>query len=291
MIVDVHTHLFPRDVREHRAKYVGNEPAFALLYESDKARMIGTEQLIASMDENGVDVSVVCGFPWISEDTCRMHNDYIHEAVAAFPDRLKGLFCVNPFGPHAEKEVDRCLENGFAGAGELAFYQSEGITETAVDSLAPIMNRLREKNMPVLIHTNEPIGHIYPGKTGNTLAQIYALVKAYPDNRMILGHWGGGIFFYNLLKKEVKEALKNVYYDTAASCFLYDPEIYRVAAELAGEDKILFGTDYPLIGPGRYYREIEASGLPAPAREKLYGSNAAGLFGINAEGRQHDGIR
>ncbi len=280
MIVDVHTHLFPRSVREHRAKYFGDEPAFEMLYNSEKAKMIGTEELIASMAENGVDVSFICGFPWMNEETCMDHNDYILEAMGMYPDRLKGLCSFNPFAKGSAREVERCLDNGFSGVGEVAFYTGGGITAEAVSHMAPVMAMCRKRDLPVLIHTNEPVGHAYPGKSDNTLAQIYGLAKTYPDNKLILGHWGGGIFFYTLLKKEVRDVLKNVYYDTAASCFLYEPDIYRIAAALAGEDKILFGTDYPLIGPKRYYREIEASGLAAPAREKLMGGNAAALFSL-----------
>ena len=76
--------------------------------------------------------------------------------------------------------------------------------------------------------TNEPVGHAYPGKTPNTLAQIYRMVKRFPANTIVLAHWGGGLFFFNLLRKEVKEQLRNVYFDTAASPFLYDPAVYRV---------------------------------------------------------------
>ena len=278
MIIDVHTHLFPRHIREHRAKYMGNEPAFGLLYRDEKAKMIGTHDLIASMDDNGVDISVVCGFPWISEETCRKHNDYILQAVTEYPDRLIGLCCVNPFSEAAGIEVERCLDNGFRGVGEIAFYLDGGIPAEAVASLEALMTLCRERDLPVLVHTNEPVGHRYPGKSENTLAQIYHLVRTYPDNRLILGHWGGGIFFYNLLKREVKETLKNVYFDTAASCFLYEPAIYRVAMELAGEDKVLFGSDYPLIGPSRYYQEIEAAGLDNRAAKKLLGENAARVF-------------
>jgi hypothetical protein len=76
-----------------------------------------------------------------------------------------------------------------------------------------------------------------------------------------LAHWGGGLFFYHLLKKAVKETLKNVYYDTAASPFLYDSRIYRYAKDLIGLDKVLLGTDYPLLKPERYFKEMTDAGL------------------------------
>lgn len=280
MIVDAHTHIFPDDICLHRETYFQGEPAFQLLYESPKSRLVSAEDLIRSMDENGVDKSVTFGFPWKNEGHFRKNNDYLISAVQKFPDRLIGLCCVDVDHPAAAKEVERCLGAGLSGVGELAFYQS-GISPAAVDRLEPLMALCREKAAPVMIHTNEPVGHLYPGKTPNTLAQIYHVAKKFPDNRIILAHWGGGIFFYTLLKKEVRETLKNVYYDTAASPFLYMPEIYRVAASLAGPDKILLGTDYPLIRPDRYFREFETAGLSVEQKRKITGENAARLFHLD----------
>ena len=277
MIVDIHTHTFPEVIRKERERFFPNEPAFKLLYETPNARMVSATETVATMDAEGVDVSVVFGFPWSDIDTCRMNNDYVLEAVRRHPDRLRGFCCVDPALPGAADEVARCLDGGLSGVGELAFYRS-GIDDDCVKRLAPIMEICHGRDVPVMVHTNEPVGHRYPGKTPNTLVQIYNLAKAYPENTLILAHWGGGIFFYRLLKREVKETLKNVYYDTAASPFLYDPAVYRLAAELAGSDKILFGTDFPLLKPARYYREVEASGLDAAQRKQVLGENAAALL-------------
>jgi hypothetical protein len=131
-----------------------------------------------------------------------------------------------------------------------------------------------------MIHTNEPIGHSYPGKTPSTLAQIYQLIHTFPQNKIILAHWGGGLFFFSLLKKEVKTSLKNVYFDTAASPYLYDADVYRLAIDLVGEKKILFGSDFPLLPPGRYFDEMKTAGLSDAEMEQICGGNAARLFNI-----------
>jgi uncharacterized protein len=278
MIIDVHTHIFPSDVCNKREDYFNGEGPFQLLYDSPKSRIIDADALIESMDAHEVDKSVTFGFPWKNKEYYRKHNDYILASVNQYPDRLIGLCCVDMYSRGAAEEVERCLDAGLSGVGELAFYQS-GIEEEALKMLEPVMAMCLEKDVPIMIHTNEPVGHLYPGKTPNTLVQIYNLAKAFPENNIILAHWGGGIFFYMLLKKEVKETLKNVYYDTAASPFLYDPDIYRVAIETAGAEKVLFGTDYPLIAPKRYYKEIEQAGVSVEDREKICGENAARLFG------------
>lgn len=278
MIIDVHVHTFPKKIREDRGAFFTGEPAFQLLYDSPKSKLVSAEEIVATMDEQGVDRSVVFGFPWRNPDTVRRNNDYVIEAVAKFPDRLMGLCCLDPFIPFAAEEVARCLNAGLCGVGELAFYRS-GIDSDCLDALDPVMALCRERDLPVMVHTNEPVGHVYPGKTPNTLAQIYAMVKRFSGNKLILAHWGAGIFFYSLLKREVKETLANVWFDTAASPFLYDPPIYRKAIDLAGSDKILFGTDFPLLKPARYFKEMDAAGLSDAEKAAICGGNAEKVLG------------
>jgi predicted TIM-barrel fold metal-dependent hydrolase len=278
MIIDAHTHIFPEEIRKNREKYFSAEPAFKKLYQSPKSRLIGAQEMLASMDENHVDTSVIFGFPWKNSNLFQRHNDYIGEVVNRYPQRFIGLGCFDPLSKGAAEETRRCLQkSGLSGIGELASYQS-GIGTSFLARLTPVMEICRDLDLPVMIHTNEPIGHAYPGKTPNTLAQIYRLVQTFPQNRIILAHWGGGLFFFNLLKEEIRENLKNVYFDTAATPYLYDTAVYRLAIELIGLEKVLFGSDYPLLTPVRYFDEMKAAGLSEDEIQRICGGNAAELF-------------
>ena len=104
--------------------------------------------------------------------------------------------------------------------------------------------------------------------------------ERFRDNRIILAHWGGGLLFFNAMKKDVKEALKNVWYDSAASPYLYDPSIWKIAADTAGIDKILFGTDYPLLSAKRYLAELKQSGFSEDELEKVLCRNAERVLGL-----------
>lgn len=278
MIIDSHVHIFPEKIKQNRSGYFDNEPEFKLLYNSPKAKIITINELIESMDKYQVDISIICGFPWRSPEFTRQNNDTIIESVQKYPDRIKGLACFDAAWGGAADEALRCIDAGLCGAGELAFYLS-GIDKEALTFLDPVMAVLRDKgNLPCMIHTNEPLGHKYPGKTPVTLEQIYTLAKTFPDNKIILAHWGGGILFYNIMKKETKTVLKNIWYDTAASPFLYDPQIYDIAADAGVADKVLFGTDFPLLTPDRYYKDIDDSNITALQKEQILGKNAALLF-------------
>jgi predicted TIM-barrel fold metal-dependent hydrolase len=279
MIIDCHTHIFPQAIRQDRQAHFADEPAFRLLYDHPRARLAGATELIGTMDRSGVDRAVVFGFPWRSAERFKRHNDYIMQAAATYPERLIGLACFDLMHPEAPAEALRCLTGGLKGVGELAFYEA-GIAEANLEMMAPIMAICHDHQAPVMLHTNEPVGHQYPGKAPNTLQQIYRLVGRFQENQIILAHWGGGLFFFGLLKKQVRETLRNVYFDTAASPFVYSPGIWPIACELAGAEKILFGTDFPLLEPGRYFDEINASPLPQEDRMRILGQNAAGLFGL-----------
>ena len=79
---------------------------------------------------------------------------------------------------------------------------------------------------------------------------------------------------------EVKQDLKNVYYDTAASPYLYDPRIYIYMKELAGSDKILFGSDFPLLPPSRLIKQIDDLSLDTDYYDNIMYQNAHKLFNI-----------
>ena len=277
MIIDFHTHIFPPRIRENREDFLKGEEAFKTLYNSPQARLVGAGDLISAMDEADVQKSVVFGFPWENANYFKLNNDYVIEAVNRYPDRLVGLACFSPFSPTGAREAERCFDLGLSGVGELAVY-GDGITAAVVQTLEPVMATCLERDGLFMLHTNEPVGHQYPGKTPNTLRQIYDFVKTYPENRIILAHWGGGLLFYALMKKEVVKVLENVWFDTAASPFLYRPEMYRIAGEVVGFDKILFGSDYPLLKPQRYFKEMEAAGLTTGQMDRIMGLNARNLL-------------
>jgi predicted TIM-barrel fold metal-dependent hydrolase len=282
MIIDCHTHIYPPFIRNDREPLLKSDPAFHLLYSSAKAKLVGATALIEQMDRSGVDQTVVFGFPWSDPEIMRRHNQYIGEAASRYPDRLLPFVCVNPRVSTASAEVERCLAGGMLGVGELAFY-TEILDSTAVNILEPIASCCRDYQVPLMIHTNERVGHWYPGKAEASLKVIYELIQAFPDNRFILCHWGGGLFIYELLKKEAREVLSQVAYDTAASPFLYDPAIYSVAVQIIGVQRILFGSDYPLLLPDRYFEEMAAAGLTEEEQSWIKGRSAGEWLNLNGK--------
>ncbi|MDD2446492.1 MAG: amidohydrolase family protein [Tissierellia bacterium] len=140
-----------------------------------------------------------------------------------------------------------------------------------------LSNACIERDLPVLIHTNEAVGHHYSGKTDTTAVKASAFANNYPDLKIIFAHWGGGLLFYELMPETQKQN-KNVYYDTAASPFLYDNKIYKVAKEIGILDRVLFGSDYPLIPMNKYIEDVANSALTEKEQALVNGENAKKLL-------------
>jgi uncharacterized protein len=286
IIIDCHTHIFPEEVRRDRDAFCKKDEAFASIYDRSKAKMVGVEDLIASMDESGIGRSVICGFPWNDPDLCSFQNQYLMESASRYPDRLIVFVSLLFSNPNwSERELDRALKGGAQGVGEIAFYREE-MTSQDIRSMNPILTQMGKQGIPLLLHTNETIGHSYPGKGRTPMERFYELILSFPSLPIILAHWGGGFPFYELMP-EVAKVMANVYYDTAASPFLYSKKIYAITREIVGVEKIFFGTDFPLISPRRYYKELEDSGLAKQDREKILGLNFSRLI----EKREKTGTR
>lgn len=279
MIIDSHAHIFPEEIRERRDSFCEQDEGFGALYRDPGARLAGAEDLIASMDESGVDVSVVCGFPWKASGLCGLHNQYLLEASSRYPRRLV-VFLSLPFSdPERSLEaLENGLREGARGVGETAFYGPE-MTSLDLERMGTVLAVMEKRGVPLLIHTNETVGHAYPGKGRTPLERFFELAVSFPKLRLILAHWGGGLLFYELMP-EVAKALAHVYYDTAASPFLYSRKIYRLACEIVGAERILFGSDFPLLSAKRYFREVSESGVGEEDRNRILGSNMAKLLGL-----------
>ncbi len=236
---------------------------FAELYADPKARMASAEDIIRAMDEDGVDRSVCMGVGWTDPGLAREVNDYIVESARAYPERIVGLCSVNPvWGDGAAREIERCAKAGLVGVGEI-HADTQGFDIGDADATRPLLEAADEYGLVISAHTSEPVGHLYQGKgrtTPGVVMRFLENARAYPNVKIVCAHWGGGLPFYALMP-EVRDALDNVWFDSAASPFLYSPEVFSLAASLVGVEKILPGSDFPLMRFRRIRRQLEQMGM------------------------------
>jgi predicted TIM-barrel fold metal-dependent hydrolase len=275
--IDVHVHILSPEFIQDIKRNMERDAHFKMLHESPKSKFATAETLLENMEKTGIDKSVVFGFPYLDLGMCRESNDYIIDAARRYPDRLIGFAVVPPLDPGMEQELVRCRGAGLKGTGEI-IPSAVHVDISDQSQVGRFTALCRELDFPILMHTNELVGHYYPGKGKMGPEQAYQFAVQNPDNKIIFAHWGGGLFCYELMP-ELRESLRHVYYDTAASPFLFRPDVYP-AARLAGVlDKVLLGSDFPLLSPARYYKEWAATSITEEEKAGIWGDNAV-RFGL-----------
>jgi predicted TIM-barrel fold metal-dependent hydrolase len=279
-IVDAHVHIFPYEIVHHRERFFEREDWFQQLYSSQRSRLATAEELIASMDACGIEISIACGFPWRDEGLCRYHNDYMRESANRFGGRIAWLAICSPVtGDSAVRSLVDAFDNGASGVGELNA-DAQGFDLAEPDTLELIAEICILQDKPAMFHLSEPMGHDYPGKGRSTPDKLLKLLASFPDLRVVAAHWGGGLPFYELMP-EVRTGTVNLAYDSAASTYLYDHRIFESTVELVGEERVLFASDFPVLRQEPLLEQVKNRPWRSSATlAKVLGDNAMKVYGL-----------
>lgn len=250
-IWDSHVHLFPSEIYQNWDRYAQRDETFANLTrkpangKGTEEAWVNIEEALACADEAGVWGLGMQGWYWNDPGLMRLHNDYMAEALRKYPERLRGFISINPkFGREAAEEIERCAKLGFSGIGELG-PGGNGYDFQDPDFLE-VLDCAEVHGLPVCIHCGEPVGHPYPGKDMTPLAPLPELIRSRPGLKLILAHMGGGLPFY-AMNPRYHRHFGNVRYDMATNPLLYDIRSIRAVIQMAGADRLLFGSDFPLL--------------------------------------------
>jgi uncharacterized protein len=275
VIIDIHTHIFPPDVRDSRERYLKRDATFAEMYTNPKAKIATAEDLLASMEYAGVDVSVALGFAWRDHELCVQHNDYLLEVATKSNGRIVPFCTINMAADEAAEEVGRCVKAGAKGLGELRpesqNWDLNGDPGTQLAALA------REQALILLFHVTEVGGHEYGGKEGLQLGAFYRFAMEHADLAIVGAHLAGGLPF---AMPETPRVSLTAFADTAARRFLYSETAYPDFIDRWGARRLLLGSDFPLVTQAAQIEDVRTNLRRAPERDLVLGKNAAQLLGI-----------
>ena len=279
MIVDSHTHILPPDVVSDMPKFMSRDKTLCNLFRNG-SRVSTAETLLNSMNQNKIDYSIVMGMGWSDYSFNQYVNEYLIESQIKSGGRLVAITGITPqHGDTGIYEAERCIASGSHGFGEVHLSEQK-MAGKPFDFLEPYMSMLLTAEFPLVVHSSEPVGHLYQGKGQTNPQELEKLVQFFPNNKMVLAHWGGGLLFYEMMK-EMKELMGNVFYDTAATPLLYNYKIFNVALEIVGANKILSGSDYPLLKQKTIFEQLNNSDVGSGEKLSMLGQVAERVFKIN----------
>lgn len=230
------------------------------------------QRYLRIMDAAGIDKS--CVSPPIISDHWRANN-YVADFVSAYPDRFIGVAFVTP---HYPEEVLPVLNKAF-DEQRMAFikiypdYFGKPIDDEAY---FPVFNFANERGLMVKSHATfpfDPVGTTIPNR-------FSALSDRFPNVKWILAHAGSSDPLSEKGPQAVQAAstLEKVYLETCSSRCSYGTIEYIV--NNAGADKVLYGSDTPLMDSRQEIGKILTADLSEEDKCKIIGLNAMRLLGI-----------
>lgn len=267
VVWDSHVHACPRRLGQQRhawAQAMGEEH-WGKLTNSRRQHWLDVEEMVERMDRDGVSGVVLQGWYWQNPDSVRCENDWLADWVSRYPRRLRAFAGFHPGLRPVAGYLESVRAWGACGIGEcLPSLQSpSGYRDPAWREL---LDWTSTAGWPVCLHVSEVVGRPHPGQIPTPLAQLLEWIDAFPQQKWILAHWGGGLPFF-ALNPWVASRLSRVWFDSAASPLLYDPRVWRIVTELVGAGKVLFGSDFPL----QLYPDDGRHGAAEPGWRGLFG--------------------
>jgi len=191
-------------------------------------------------------------------------NDELGQDLQRFGDRLLGYVTIptHRLGQAAGDEIRRCVERYGMKGVKLYSHPESPITEA---SSTAILETATDLKLPIL-------GHFTPDECD-------VLMQRVPETRIVMAHMGGQPYAMGNwhLAVEVAARHPNLYLDTASSQI--DNGMIEHAVEHIGAEKILFGTDTPLLDPWVQRAKIEGAQIPDEAKRLILGGNLQRLLG------------
>lgn len=281
-IIDIHAHPvctgMVKDARNLRAMGHRGE----CLFRGDPA-----QTLLERMDAGGVGMACLMGpNPY---DGIELTNEGVRDVVASHPGRFLGFVGVNPLGKggvETREEVKRAVaEWGFRGVGEVG----------GDDLLAPeweaVYETCMELQIPIIVHVGIPLPSMLMKYCHPFM--IDELAHRYPELTIIAAHVG-----VPWVVETISVAVRhpNVHIDIAALPAFNRSLVLPVLGfciEHGLESQVLFGSDFPIVDPGKYAKDLLKIKFPllmrwslrlpdisADFRGKLLGGNASRLLKI-----------
>ena len=258
--IDCHCHIYPEKIASKAV--AGTDRFYGTV-------AVGTglvEDMLQRADKTGVDRALVQSVATTPHQVGSI-NRFIAAEVAKHPDRLIGFGALHPLSEDTAADLDELQSLGLRGVKLHPDIQDFKIDDYRA---LKIYELCEERGLPILFHAGDSR---YDRSNPNRLVPI---LRIYNRLTVIAAHFGG----YSMWDEatEALAGLPNLFVDCSSSMpFLTDDKI-REYIRRFGEDRVLFGSDYPMWTVEREVPRLLSLGLSESALCKIFSENAVSLF-------------
>ncbi len=221
--------------------------------------------MLRAMNAVGIDKS--CVFNIFHPDG-RTGNDLTARFVEGHPDRFIGFAYVSPLMPRSmAPELERAIDH--LGMRAIKLYPS--YTPFPLDDPIwdPIYDFAHQRGLVIITHTG-----IEPTAAPRFLSQV---APRFPGASFVAGH-SGNVEPFRSQAIQAAQACPNVYLETCSS--FRSPGVIEELVQKAGAERVLFGSDTPLMDPRSQIGKIITAAISDQAKRRILGENACRLLSI-----------
>lgn len=263
-IIDNHAHIFPDKIAQKASDNIGH------FYENITMHNDGSVNRLLQIGEEYQITRFVVHSVATRPDQVHHINDFIAQAVAEHPNKFIGFASVHPDMEDLEEEINRAIKLGLKGVKLHPDFQQFALNEKRAYRLYEIC----EGRLPLLLHMGDYRYHFSSPK------YIPQITKTFPKLQLICAHFGGWTEW-----QEAEEQLKglDIWVDSSSSLFALPKQKVLELIQLYGEDRVIFGSDYPMWNPGEEVKRLQALNLSPEVEDKIFYQNICNLLQINIE--------
>lgn len=229
-------------------------------------------QVVAFMDAAGVDRLLLCawcrpGGRWL------ITNDEVTAFVQAYPDRFTGVATVDLTHPVAAvRELRRAVRD--LGCKALRVIPWLWHLPPNDKLYYPLYVTCVELDIPFCTQVGHT-GPLMPSEPGRPIPYVDEVALTFPDLRIVCGHIG-----HPWTAEMIGLAWKhdNVFIDTSAYLPRYYPPELLQFLKTYGQDKVMFGSNFPQLPLDRCLEQVRALGLKDEIARKFLSENARRVF-------------
>lgn len=235
--------------------------------------VVTPEQTVALMDEAGIDQLLLSA--WCRPEGWVFSNDEVAQFVQAFPDRFVGVATVNLAKPmQAVAELERAVHDlGFKALRIVPWLWKLPPNHRWY---YPLYVKCVELNIPFCTQVGHT-GPLMPSETGRPVPYLDEVALDFPELKIVAGHIG-----HPWTEEMIGVAWKHdhVYIDTSAYLPRYYPQALLQFMQTYGQDKVLFGTNFPQLSLARCTQQALELPLSPEVQAKFLYQNAQRVFGL-----------
>mgnify|MGYP001317792410 CR=1 FL=1 len=261
-VIDIHAHAFPDELAGRAMAHLEKQGDIKGLTDGTVAG------LLRSMDEAGVEISVVCSIatkPSQFQPILNWSRQIASDRIIPFPS-------VYPLDPDAAERVRTIRDEGFRGLKLHPYYQQ---FDMADERVWPVYGAAQETGLVVLMHTGFDLA--YPRDRVADPARTAKVLAAFPDLKMVTTHLGA---WEDWEESERWLLGRPVYMDPSYCANCMTAGLFRRFMTEHPADYLVYGSDSPWEGQKQTIAALRALGLGEDRERRLFWGNAARLLGL-----------